>query len=211
MSRCGLASYLDLSVDGALLVVELIVVVRVHLQVVESKLLLDALLERLTLLEGHCVSLGNDGNNIDNIGQLLQHDDIDRLEGVAGWLDKEQAAVNASVLNVALTLGGELLSKVRRVLVLDVLDDRVPAAVVVDQVTVARGVDNVEPETNAILLDDVRHRVDLGSGSDNLVRKKTTLGLDEVRSEDGVDKGGLSETSLACDQGNTRHVSRTVC
>lgn len=177
----------------------------------ESKFLLDALLERLALLQGHCVSLGNDGNDVDNIRQLLQHDDIDRLEGVAGWLDEEQAAVDAGVLDVALTLSSELLSQVGRVLVLDVLDDRVPAAVVVDQITVARGVDNVEPEANAILLDDVRHGVDLGSGSDNLVREKTTLGLDEVRSKDGVDESGLSKTSLACEQGNTRHISPAVC
>lgn len=177
----------------------------------ESKFLLDALLERLTLLQGQCVSLGNDGNDIDNIGQLLQHDDIDRLEGVAGWLDEEQAAVNAGVLDVALTLSSELLSQIGRVLVLDVLDDGVPAAVVVDQVTVARGINNVEPKAHAILLDDVRHRVDLGGGSNNLVGDKTTLGLDEMGSEDGVDEGGLSETSLACEQGNTRHVSPTVC
>lgn len=153
--RCHAASYLDLSVDSTLLVVKLVVVVGVHLQVVESKFLLDALLERLALLQSHGVGLGNDGNDVDNIGQLLQHDDIDRLEGVASWLDEEQAAVNAGVLDVALTLGGKLLSQVGRVLVLDVLDDGVPAAVVVDQITVARGVDNVEPKTDAILLDDV--------------------------------------------------------
>lgn len=35
--------------------------------------------------------------------------------------------MNARVLDVAVTLSGELLAEVRAVLVLDVLDDRVPA------------------------------------------------------------------------------------
>lgn len=75
----GLA-YLDLGIDGPLLIVELVVIVGVHLQVVESKLLLDPLLERLTLLEGEGVGLGDDGDDIDNVRQLLQNDDIDGLE-----------------------------------------------------------------------------------------------------------------------------------
>jgi hypothetical protein len=40
------------------------------------------------------------------------------------------------------------------VLVLDVLDDRVPALVIVDEVSVARGVDDVQLEANAVLNDD---------------------------------------------------------
>lgn len=76
----------------------------------ESKLLLDALLERLALLQSQGVSLGNDGNNVDDIGQLLQDDDIDGLKGVAGGLDEEQAAMDAGILDVTLTLSSELLS-----------------------------------------------------------------------------------------------------
>lgn len=165
----------------------------------ESEFLLDALLESETLLQSQGIGLGNDRNDVDNIGQLLQHDNIDGLQGVAGGLDEEQAAVDAGVLDVALTLRGKLLSEVGRVLVLDVLDDRVPAAVVVDQVAVTRGIDDVESEANAILLDDVGNGVDLGSRSDDLLGLQTTLGLDQVGSEDGVDESGLSKTGLACD------------
>lgn len=124
---------------------------------------------------------------------------------MAGGLNEEEAAVDASVLDVTLTLRGELLSQVSGVLVLDILDDGVPAAVVVDQVTVTRCVNDVESQTDAILLDDVRNGVDLGGGSDDLLGLETTLGLDKVGGEDGVDEGGLSKTSLACDQGT--HVS----
>lgn len=78
-------AYLDLSVDGTLLVIELIIIVRVHLQVVEGEFLLDALLKGLALFEGEGVGLGNNGNNVDDIGQLLQNNDINGLEaGVKG-------------------------------------------------------------------------------------------------------------------------------
>jgi len=76
--------------------------------------------------------------------------------------------VDAGVLEVTLALGSELFPEVCAVLVLDVLDNGIPAALVVDQVTVARGVDNVETQPDAILLNDVRHGLDLGSAADGL-------------------------------------------
>lgn len=191
-------TYLDLRVQNLLLIVELFILVRVHLQVVERKLLLDAGLELLTLLEGERVGLGNDGDDVDDIGQLLQDDNVDGLQGVAGGLDEEEAAVDAGILDVALTLGCELLAQVGGVLILDVLDDGVPATVVVDQVAVAGGVDDVEPQTDAVLLNDVRNALDLGCGADGLVGLQATLGVDEVRGEDGVDEGRLAESGLAC-------------
>lgn len=60
-------TYLDLAVQGALLVIKLLVIIREHLEVVESKLLLDALLELLALLDSQGVSLGNDRDNVDDI------------------------------------------------------------------------------------------------------------------------------------------------
>jgi len=77
--------------------------------------------------------------------------------------------VDAGVLDVALALCGELLSKIGGVLIFDVFDDRIPAAVVVDEITVAGRIDNVEPETNAVLLNDVRDGVNFGSVADRLV------------------------------------------
>jgi hypothetical protein len=46
---------------------------------------------------------------------------------VARGLNEEQAAVNASILDVTLSLSCELLAQVGRVLILDILDDWVPA------------------------------------------------------------------------------------
>jgi hypothetical protein len=152
----SIVAYLNLSVDGTLLIVQLIVIVGVHLQVVEGELLLDALLESQALFEGEGIGLGDDGDDIDDIGQLLQDNDIDGLETeqcrdsvstgsqingssllaeqagqdsrMAGGLDEEQAAVDTGILDIALTLSSKLLAKVCGVLILDVLDNRVPAS-----------------------------------------------------------------------------------
>ena len=70
-------------------------------------------------------------------------------------MDEEQAAVDTGVLDISLTLSCELLSEVCGVLILDVLDNWIPASVVVDLITITRGIDNVQPQTNTILLDDV--------------------------------------------------------
>lgn len=81
LSRGGdLCPYLNLSVDRALLIIELLIIVGVHLEVVEGELLLNALLESLALLKGQGVGLGDNGDDVDNVGQLLENDDIDGLE-----------------------------------------------------------------------------------------------------------------------------------
>lgn len=88
-------------------------------------------------------------------------------------LDEEQAAVDTGILDVTLTLSSEFLAEVGRVLILNVLDNGVPAdsavslavysirsrgkvvpSVVVDLVTVARCIHDVETETHTILLND---------------------------------------------------------
>lgn len=46
---------------------------------------------------------------------------------MARWLDEEQAAVDAGVLNIAVTLSSKLLSEICGVLILDVLHNRIPA------------------------------------------------------------------------------------
>lgn len=43
-------------------------------------------------------------------------------------LDEEETTMNTGVLNITLSLCSELLAEISRMLILDVLDDRVPAA-----------------------------------------------------------------------------------
>lgn len=191
-------------VQSTFLLVKLFIIVGVHLEVVEGKLLLDTLLESLALLGGQGIGLGNDGNDVDNIRQLLQDDNINGLQGVSRGLDEEQTAVNTSVLDVAITLGSQLLAQVGRVLILDVFDNGVPASVVVDEISVSRGIDNVHLEADAVLLDDVGNGVDLGGLADGLIGLETTLGFEKVGGEDGVDQGRLAQTSLSYIEGVQR-------
>lgn len=91
---------------------------------------------------------------------------------MARSLDKKEAAVNAGVLDVALTLCSEFFAEVCRVLVFDVLDDRIPAAgvnnyyvfgtlddipsIIIDLVAVPGSIDDVKPQAHAVLLDDCK-------------------------------------------------------
>lgn len=93
----------------------------------EGELLLYALFESTPFLKRQRVRLRNDWDDVDNIGKLLQNDNVDRLQSMSRRLDEEEAAVDAGVLDIAFTLGGELFSQVGRVLVFDVFDDWIPA------------------------------------------------------------------------------------
>ena len=148
-------AYLNGLFRGHFLVVVLLIVVRVHAQVVELELLLYPVLELSTLFQGQAVALRDNRDDIHKLAKFLENNNVDGLQSVTRWLDEEQAAVDASVLKVPLTLGSELLAEVGAVLVLDVLDNGIPAALVVDQVTITGRVDNVKAQTHAILLDDV--------------------------------------------------------
>ena len=64
--------------------------------------------------------------------------------------------MDSGVGDVSVTHGRQLLSEVGAVLVLDVLDDWVPAVLVVDLVAVSRCVDDVQPKTNTIFGDYCR-------------------------------------------------------
>lgn len=113
-------------------------------------------------------------------------------------LNKEEAAVDSRVLNVPFSLRRELFSQVGRVLVLDILDNGVPASVIVDLISVSRGIDNVQAQTDTILLDYVRDGLNLGGRANGLIRSHATLGIDEVRRKDGIDECRLAQSRLTC-------------
>lgn len=72
--------FFDAAVHGTLFLVLLLVLVGVHAEVVESELFLDALLECHALVEGKGVRLGDDGNNVDDVGEFLEYHDVDGFE-----------------------------------------------------------------------------------------------------------------------------------
>ena len=65
-------------------------------------------------------------------------------------------------------------------LILDVLDNWVPAAVIVHEIAVSGCVDDVESEAHAILFDDMSDWVDLGGAADGLVGVETAFAVYEV-------------------------------
>jgi len=189
---------LDLRVDGGLFVVIVLVVVWVHPDVVESKLLPDPVLECLSLLQSQAVRLGDNRNNVDAFTEFLENDNVDWLQSMASGVNEVQAAVNSGVLDVAFSLRSKLLAQVGRVLVLDVFDDGVPATVIVNEITEARSINNVQAQTDAILFNDVSDGVDLGRAANRLGRRQTSFGIYEMGCEDGVDEGRFSEPGLTC-------------
>lgn len=177
-----MATHPDMLIEGSLFLIIVLVVNRVETNIMVLKLFPDSRLESNTLFQGKRVGLGNHRNNIDDLAQFFHNDNVNRTELMARGVDKEQAAVNARVLNVSIAHGGKLFAEVRAVLVLDVLDNRVPAAnpswlrvtrkremylpsLIVDLVAVPGGINNVEFELDAILRNDYfRHLVRAARG-----------------------------------------------
>jgi len=94
---------------------------------------------------------------------------------MAGGLDEKQAAVDTGILDITVTLGSEFLAEICRMLILDVFHNRVPTecvissirtsyrskgsigeipSVIVDLITVARSVYDVQPETDPVFLNN---------------------------------------------------------
>jgi hypothetical protein len=55
----------------------------------------------------------------------------------------------------------------------------------------------------------MRNSLNLGGGAHGLVGGKTTLGVDQVGCEDGVDQSRFTEASLSCTQGEEGEVSQS--
>merc|ERR1712000_199239 len=146
---------LDGRIGCSLLIIQLFVVIGIHFQVVKSELLLDAFFESSALLQRKGVGLCDDRHDIDNIGELLQNHNVNRFEGVARRLDEEQAAVNSCVL--------------------DVSHNGIPASIVVDQISIARSVNNVQAQADSILFDNMGDSLDLGSRMNGLVWAQTAF------------------------------------
>ena len=110
------------------------------------------LLEGRDLVVGEGVRLGDDWDEVD-LGVQAAHDlDIERLQRVAGRLNEVHAGMHAVVddvhavdLVLRVEVGVETL--------LDVLDNRSPGVVVVDEVTEAGSVNDGQAEAHAVLLD----------------------------------------------------------
>lgn len=89
---------------------------------------------------------------------------------MTGRLDEEKTTMHASILNVSLSLSCQFLAQIRGMLIFDIFDDGIPArrnklrsqehpdnhlpSLIVDLVTIARCVHNVQAQSNPVLFND---------------------------------------------------------
>lgn len=104
--------------------------------------------------------------------------------------------MNTRILDVSFPIGRELLAQIIGMLIFDVLYNRVPATIVVHKVTIPWRVHNIQLQPHAILFNDVRNCLDLCGGLDPFVGSQSTLGINQVRGEYGVDQRRLSQSCL---------------
>ena len=112
----------------------------------------DAGFKSLQLFLGQRIRFGDDGHDVDFVMQRLHEGHVQRLESVARGRDEVEAAMHAVVADVA-AVETRLVLQVLLKLLVDVSDDGLEAAVVVDGIPVARSVDDRQAETDATLLD----------------------------------------------------------
>jgi hypothetical protein len=115
---------------------------------------------------------------------------------VTGGLNEVHAGMDAVVDNVHavdLVLGIEISIEA----LLDVLDDRAPGLVVVDKVTKSRSIDNVQSQTNTVLLNVCTDGLDGNSGGCEVEAGLfLLLGRVEGRVEQCVDESRFSKTGF---------------
>jgi len=156
-----------------------------------------SLLEHGHLIVCQSICFSNDRNEV-NLGmQSPHHLDVERLQRVARRLDEVDAGMNTVIHDVHavdLVLGLEVCVKS----LLNVLNDRSPGVVVVDEVTEAGCVDHGQSESDAIFFDVCADRLYGHSLWDDIKAGAFALSWRvEGSIEEGVDQGRLSETGLA--------------
>jgi hypothetical protein len=157
-----------------------------------------ALLELGQIGWAQCICLGNDWDEIDAGAETLHDFDIQWLEGVAGGTNEVQARMHSQVdlLRPAWLL---LLQHVALVLVIQELNDWLPAVPIVHVVAKAWGVDDGQSDLKELLFQ-------LCLGDLNLDSLVNLLGVTAAMvcvvldggGEESVDEGGLAQAGLAC-------------
>lgn len=179
----------------------------------------DALLEEDDFFVGHGIRLGNDGDQVDLLVESSHELDVDlsktgerRGEGdevvsykfvaaviahsgcysrMTGGLKKVETGMDSIVGQLG-SVDSVLLLEVGIESSLDVLDDGLPAVVVVDEISVTWSVDDGETKTDAILLDVGTLRLDGYRLRSLLVRRWDFLFGIQTVIEEGIDQGRLA-------------------
>lgn len=155
-----------------------------------------SLLEQSNLLIRQGISLGNDGDQVHFGVQTTHHLDVERLQRVARGLDEVDTGMHTVVNNVH-PVDPVLRLEISIEALLNVLDNRAPGVIVVDEVTEARSVHHGQAETDTILFDvgaDGLNRH--GLGNDVVAGALAFLRRVERRIEQRVDQSRLSQSRL---------------
>jgi hypothetical protein len=146
---------------------------------------------------GEGVCLCDNWDQVDARAQTLHHFNIERLQGVAGGTDEVQARVHSEV-DLLGPLWLLLLQHVALMLVVQELNDWLPAVPVVHVVSKSGCVNDRQADLEELLLQFSLGDLDLNSLVNLLRVASAVVGVVlDGGAEEGVDERGLSEAGLA--------------
>ncbi len=145
-----------------------------------------------------CICLGHNGNEVDASTQTLHDLNIERFQSVASRANEVQAGMHSQI-NLLRSARLLFLQHIALMLIVQELDDWLPAVAVVDIVAETRSVDNGKPDLEELLFQ-------LGLGDFNLNSLVDLLGVTAAMvgvvldgcAKEGVDEGGLAQAGLPC-------------
>jgi hypothetical protein len=145
------------------------------------------------------VGLGHDGDEVHAGAQALHDLDVERLESVSSRADEVKTGVYAKV-NLLRSPRLLLLKHVALVLVVQELDNGLPAVTVVHVVSETRCVNNGQADLEELLLQFGLGDLNLDGLVDLLGETSAVVGVVlDGGAKKGVDEGCLAETRLASD------------
>ena len=157
-----------------------------------------ALLESRKINWGKGIRLRNDRDEVHARTETLHNLDIQRLECVTGGSNEVETCMHPQIdlLGPARLL---LLQHVALVLVIEELNDGLPAVPVVHVVAKARRIDDGQSDLEELLLELCLGDLDLDGLIDLLGVAATVVGVVlDGGAEESVDEGGLAQAGFAC-------------
>jgi len=100
------------------------------------------------------------------------------LELMTGRSDKVKATMDPGVQDIPIPHSGQLLPQISRMLILNILYNRIPTPLIINHITITRGVDYVETEFDLVFDHYVGGGEDFGGLTDWFVGFETTFGVD---------------------------------
>lgn len=156
------------------------------------------MLELSQVLWGECIGLGNNWNQVDASAQTLHDFNVKRLQGVASWADEVETGVDSEI-NLLRSPWLLLLEHVALMLIIQELDDWLPAVPVVHVVAETRSINDGQADLEELLFQLGLGDLNLNGLVDLLRVTSAVVGVVlDGGAEEGVDEGGFAQARLAC-------------